>query len=171
MQPKTYQKQEISHYKKIVDVFFSLGLIIKGFDALLEVIAGIFIFSSTSKIYEYIALRLANRQFLQDPTDFWVRSFLNTASHISVASLHFAAIYLIIHGVIKLFIVLSLFAKKAWAYPTAITLLILFILYQLYRYIFTHSVLLLILSVFDIIIVWLIWQEYRMLLQAKIKFK
>ena len=36
-----------------------------------------------------------------------------------------------------------------------------FIVYQLYRFSYTHGWALIVLSVFDIVVVWLIWHEYR----------
>jgi uncharacterized membrane protein len=38
-----------------------------------------------------------------------------------------------------------------------------FIVYQLYRFTFTHGIGLIALSVFDLVVIWLIWLEYRAL--------
>ena len=46
----------------------------------------------------------------------------------------FAAIYLLSHGVIKVVLVASLFRELLWAYPAAIVVFTLFIVYQLYPY-------------------------------------
>jgi uncharacterized membrane protein len=50
---------------------------------------------------------------------------------------------------------------KLWAYPLSIWVLLAFIAYQLYRYTFTHSIGLILLSIFDLVVLWLIWHEYR----------
>ena len=72
-----------------------------------------------------------------------------------------AAIYLFGHGVIKLWIIIGLLRKKLWYYPVAMIVFGLFIVYQLYRYTFTHSFLLLLITALDFIVIGLTWHEYR----------
>ena len=73
------------------------------------------------------------------------------------------ALYLLSHGVIKLFVIIGLLQQKLWYYPTALVIFGLFIVYQLYRFSFTHSPWLLVLTVLDIIVMWLTWHEYSYL--------
>ena len=63
----------------------------------------------------------------------------------------------------KLLLVGALLRRKLWAYPIAMIAFGAFILYQLYRFTFTHSIGLIALSVFDLAVIWLIWLEYRAL--------
>ena len=52
--------------------------------------------------------------------------------------------------------------NKLWAYPWLIGLLLAFILYQLYRITAVHfSAGLTVLTIFDALLVWLTWREYR----------
>jgi uncharacterized membrane protein len=81
----------------------------------------------------------------------------------SVSDRHFYAFYLLSHGLIKIFLVAGLLRNKLWAYPAALVVMSLFILYQLYRYTYTQSFGLIVLSVFDIVVIALIWHEYRIL--------
>jgi uncharacterized membrane protein len=39
----------------------------------------------------------------------------------------------------------------------------LFIMYQLYRFSFTHSVWLLVITILDMVVIWLTWREYKYL--------
>jgi len=73
----------------------------------------------------------------------------------------FAAAYLIVHGLIKLFLVASLLLGRLWAYPLSLWFLAAFIVYQCYRYLHTHSISLVLLTVFDLAVVFLIWREYH----------
>ena len=73
----------------------------------------------------------------------------------------FVSVYLVAHGVIKIFLVAGLLRKKLWAYPTALWFLGIFILYQLYQFSHTHSLGLLALSAFDLFVASLVWREYR----------
>jgi uncharacterized membrane protein len=83
------------------------------------------------------------------------------ASDFSVASKDFYAFYLLSHGLIKLLLVIGLLRGKLWSYPASLAALGAFMVYQVYRYSYTHSPGLLVLTVFDAIVVWLIWQEWK----------
>ena len=50
---------------------------------------------------------------------------------------------------------------KIWAYHTGIVFFLLFIVYQLYRYSYTRSAWLVVLSVFDVVVIYLTWEEYK----------
>jgi uncharacterized membrane protein len=73
------------------------------------------------------------------------------------------ALYLLIHGALKLWLVLGLLREKLWYYPTAIAVFSLFIGYQLYRFSFTHSAFLLLITAIDLVVVALTWHEYNYL--------
>jgi uncharacterized membrane protein len=90
---------------------------------------------------------------------------LHVARHLSLGTEHFAAWYLLIHGVIKILLVVALLRAMLPAYPIAVIVFGAFIVYQLYRFTFTHSPGLIALSAFDGIVIWLIWFEYRALRQ------
>ena len=57
---------------------------------------------------------------------------------------------------------MGLLQKKLWSYPASLIVLGLFIIYQLYRFFYTYSLGLIVLTVFDLIIMVLIWHEYRL---------
>jgi uncharacterized membrane protein len=63
-------------------------------------------------------------------------------------------------------LVAGLLRNRLWAYPASIGVFTIFIIYQLFRYFFrTHSPLLLGITVVDIIVIWLIYHEYRQVLK------
>ena len=80
----------------------------------------------------------------------------------SLASQEFYAFYLLGHGLIKLLLVIGLLRGKLWSYPASLAALGAFMAYQMYRYSYTHSPGLLVLTVFDAAVMWLIWQEWRL---------
>jgi uncharacterized membrane protein len=61
-----------------------------------------------------------------------------------------------------MFLVAGLLRNKLWAYPASLVVLGLFIAYQFYRFSYTHGAGLIVLTVFDIIVMGLIWHEYRL---------
>ena len=73
----------------------------------------------------------------------------------------FGAIYLLVHGAVKIVLVIALLLNKLWAYPSMIIVLLIFIGYQLYRIALQPSAALALLSAFDVLIVTLTWLEYR----------
>jgi uncharacterized membrane protein len=85
------------------------------------------------------------------------------AQNFSVSSQHFYAFYLLSHGVVKIFLVIGLLKNKLWSYPASLAVMSLFIVYQLYRFFYTRSLGLIVLTVFDLIVMILIWHEYRLL--------
>ena len=69
--------------------------------------------------------------------------------------------YLLIHGAIKVLIVAGLLLNKRWSYPISIAFLTVFIAYQVYRLSVHYSIVLLILTLYDCLLVVFIWHEYR----------
>lgn len=70
------------------------------------------------------------------------------------------ALHLLAHGVMKVTLVVALLLDKVLAYPWMIILLAIFIGYQLYRIALSPSAGLIALTVFNVVIVALIWREY-----------
>ena len=141
---------------------FEVSILLKGAHALIECACGIVLaFVSTSAIVQLIN-RLTQEELVQDPHDFIAMHLLGWAQTFSVQAQHFYAFYLLSHGVAKLLLVAGLLREKHWAYPASLAVLGLFIAYQLYRFSYTHSVGLIVLTVFDVIVIGLIWHEYRL---------
>jgi uncharacterized membrane protein len=68
---------------------------------------------------------------------------------------------MIIHGLVAIAVVIALVHKKMWAFPAAGILLVLFIIYQIYRLTLAFSLILLILTLIDIAIIFFLRYEYR----------
>jgi len=73
----------------------------------------------------------------------------------------FASSYLIVHGLIKIFLVGGLLGGRLWSYLVSLWFLVAFIAYQTYRFFFTHSPWLILLNVVDLAVAFLIWREYQ----------
>lgn len=139
---------------------FEISLTLKAILAVLETIAGlILLVLGPDKITDFLAALSQGK--MVPGHDLIIRYFLSWASQYSISTHFFIAFYLISHGVIKLLVIGSLWKEKIWAFPLGITLFFLFIIYQIYRYTFTHSLWLIIISFFDIIVIYLTWKEYQ----------
>ncbi len=140
---------------------FEWGIFLKGIDGLLEVVGGIILFFLDPATLNRLILGLTQHELSQDPHDFVAAHLLNFAHNFSVDAQIFGAIYLLSHGFVKMFLVDSLWRKRLWSYPAAIIIFAVFAIYQIYRYTFTHSILLLALTVLDAAVIWLTWEEYE----------
>jgi uncharacterized membrane protein len=134
---------------------------LKGLDALAEIVSGLALLIIKPEFFLRLISALTQDELEEDSRDFVANQLANLASHISIGAQHFAAFYLLVHGVVKIVLVVALLKDKLWAYPWAIGVFGAFIVYQLYRFTYTHSLGLIALSVFDVIVIWLIWLEYR----------
>lgn len=142
---------------------FEISLIFKGIFALLEILGGIAIyFISEQWLLNYV-YDFAQTEIIANPKSFIANHLMHWVENFSVSSKHFAAFYLWSHGIIKLWLVIGLFRDRLWYYPTAIIIFGLFILYQLYRITFTHSIMLILITILDVAIIVLTWHEYRYL--------
>ena len=138
---------------------FVTGIGIKGVFGLFDTLVGFFFFS-TSAITNLITF-LTQHELGEDPTDFLANKIIEVLPYISVHTQLFVAWYFLIHGVINVLLVISVLRKKFWAYPAYMTALLLFGVYQVYRFTHTHSLILLVVTFFDAVMIWLIWREYQ----------
>ena len=139
---------------------FLLTVFLKGAHAVIECASGfVLALVSTSAIANLIN-RLTQEELIEDPKDILATHLLGWAQNFSVESKHFYAFYLLSHGVVKLLLVVGLLKRKLWAYPASLVVFGLFILYQLYRFSYTHGTGLIALTVLDIIVMFLVWHEY-----------
>mgnify|MGYP001590762921 CR=1 FL=1 len=148
--------------EKKIHLIFVLSVLLKALNGILEIILGVLLLF-TSAIAGLVQT-LVKGELIEDPSDLvanTIQNFLPFLTH----SEYFVAIYLLSHGVIKIFLVVGLLRNKLWAYSAAIVVFALFIVYQLYRYSFTHSIWLILLTIFDLFVIWLTWHEYRIIRQ------
>jgi uncharacterized membrane protein len=142
---------------------FRISVILKGLHALTEIVGGlVFYLAPVPVILNWVNL-LTQDELTEDPRDFVATHLLTAAQHLTGATESFYAIYLVSHGLIKVVLVAGLLREKLIAYPLSLIALGAFILYQIYRYSYTHSFGLIVLTVFDLIVIVLVWHEWRLL--------
>jgi uncharacterized membrane protein len=151
----------------LLDRIFDISLILKGLDGLLELVGGVLLLLVSPARLTSIVMLLTQHELSQDPKDFIATHLLAYAHTLSTAVTLFAATYLLVHGIVKVVLVVSLLKEQLWAYPWMIGFLVIFILYQMYRIILHVSVGLIALTLFDCFIVLLTVLEYRKHLQQR----
>ncbi|MCG1025398.1 DUF2127 domain-containing protein [Dehalobacter sp.] len=131
------------------------------FDGLLEIIGGILLrFLDPSRLNKLITL-LTYHELSEDPNDKIANMLVSLGHNFSISTQSFGVFYLMTHGIIKCLLILLLWRRKLWAYPLSIVSLILFIAYQIYRYTISQSTFLIVLTLFDIVLIYLTYNEYR----------
>lgn len=141
---------------------FEVSVLLKGAHALIECIGGLVLASVSTGSIASLINALTQEELVEDPKDFVATHILSLAQNFTLSTQHFYAFYLLSHGAIKVFLVIGLFRNKLWAYPASLVVLGLFIVYQLYRFSYTHGFGLIVLTVFDVFVMGLIWHEYRL---------
>ncbi|GAB3560760.1 DUF2127 domain-containing protein [Arthrobacter alkaliphilus] len=145
-----------------LDRTFRVSLILKGLDGVLELIGGILLLLIKPEQIGDLVRLLTQHELARDPNDFLANSLVHMSSNLSGSGTLFGAIYLLLHGLIKIVLVWAVLKDQLWAYPWMIAFLLVFIVYQVYRIVVAFSWGLVLLTAFDIFIVWITGREYRL---------
>src|SRR2546425_6287379 len=145
----------------LLDRTFEVGIILKGLDRVLEVVGGLLLLVVSPATINQLVRSLTQHELSQDPHDFIATHLLQAANGLTGSSVRFGAIYLLVHGLVKIVLVAALLRDQLWAYPWMIAFLGIFIAYQAYRMTFAPSVGLAARTVFDAFVAWLTYREYR----------
>jgi len=141
---------------------FKISILLKGAHSVIEIAGGLALYLVTTGTIVNLVKLATQEELIEDPNDYIASHFLAMAQHFSVASKSFYAFYLLSHGAIKLLLVIGLLRNQVWSYPASLVAMAAFIVYQLYRFSYTHSPGLIALTVFDLVVIALIWHEWRM---------
>jgi uncharacterized membrane protein len=147
----------------LVHRVFILGIVAKALNGIVEILAGVGLFLVPPATLSHALLFLTRHELIEDPHDLLANYLVRVARQLSVHTQWFGAVYLLSHGVIKVGLVWALWQRHLWAYPAAIVFFLLFIIYQVYRYTFAPSPWLVVLTVVDLVVVWVTWLEYKRL--------
>jgi len=137
---------------------FRTGITLKGVDGLLEGLAGILLVVDPDIIWR-IGIKLWLSETFHDPTPL-APHLAHVSEKLANANPHFAAAYLLAHGIAKVVLVAALWMDKLWAYPLAIAGFSGFVVWEILRFTHTHSLGLILLALFDLAVIALIWMEY-----------
>src|SRR5215216_1828197 len=147
--------------RDLLDQTFEVGIILKGLDGVLEVLGGLLLLMVSPATFNRVVTSLTQHELSEDPHDILANHLLKTAHGLTGSAVLFGAVYLLAHGLVKVVLVAALLKNQLWAYPWTIVFLGVFIVYQLYRLSLKPSLGLTALTIFDAVIAWLTWREYR----------
>lgn len=154
------QVRENPWYERI----YKVGVAIKGFDGLVELIAGVLLLTAPQLLHT--VLQGVSGEALEHNGRFMAYIAENVAhidADLSKSGLLFVAIFLLSHGVVKLALVYALLKEIVWAYPYALIILAGFLVYQVYAFAIHPTFSMAVFSLLDAIIIWLVWGEWQKL--------
>jgi len=149
------------HLFKSRHIAFQIAILLKGLDGLLEIAAGLVFSIVRPEGISRFVFFLTHGELAEDPGDFLSNQLVAAAHLLTPGTELFLVFYLFVHGAVKVFLVGSLWHNKAWAYPASLGVLSVFLFYQIFRVALSHSPLLLVFSVVDAVIIWLIWRDWQ----------
>ena len=147
--------------ERVLDLVFLIGVLFKGIDGLVELVGGVLLLFVAPAQLIGLAGSLTAAELAEDPHDLLANLLLNGVAHLGSGGKTFLAAYLLLHGVVKLAIVVALLIGSRRIYPWAMAALGLFLIFQIYEMFTQPSVGVAVLTVFDAVIIWLTWREWR----------
>jgi uncharacterized membrane protein len=150
-----------SKIERVLHQIFEFGIFIKAINGVWETLSGFFILFAGKETLSKLFYFLSNKELLEDPSDMFFSFLSGFLENLSHSTQVFISFYILIHGILNLFLVIQLYRDKIWAYLATITVMIIFIFYQIHRIILHHSIFLTAITVFDILFVILAWHEYN----------
>jgi len=140
---------------------FRYGMYWRIFYGALRTVLGLVLLKLINVPFSELLYRLLGQEVIEDPSDF----LFTTANYFlqlhPLSVTYFLSAYLIFWGITDIFLSICLLKHRLWAFPVSLGLIVLFVLYELYRFTHTHSLMLLGVICIDGIIFWLIHREYR----------
>lgn len=152
--------------ERIIHRVFEVGIVLKAVHGIIECVSGIVLYLVSTTTIIGLVQSITQSELVEDPKDVVANYLLTMAHGFSLSTKSFYAFYLLSHGIVKLALAAGLLANRLWAYPASLIVLALFIVYQVYRFSYTYAPGLVVLTVFDIVIIWLVWHEYRIMRQV-----
>src|SRR5258706_7737611 len=132
--------------RDLLDRTFEISIIAKGLDGLLELVGGVLLLAVGPTTINHIIVGITQHELSEDPHDLIATRLLHFGAGLTGSAVTFAAAYLLVHGIVKVVLVVALLRNKLWAYPWLIVTLVIFIGYQLYRIALTPTAWLILLT-------------------------
>ncbi|MFZ1075771.1 MAG: DUF2127 domain-containing protein [Minisyncoccia bacterium] len=140
---------------------FDLALILKIINGVFEMLAAFVILVIPSSLVLRIAEYVTSGEIAEDPNDFFATNIRAAAHTFAVHTHYFVALYLVLHGAVKVVLVSGIFQKRRNAYTLFMIALALFGSYELFLGEIRAELLLDVLATLDFCLLLLTAHEYR----------
>lgn len=146
---------------RILDLGFLIGVFFKGIDGLVELVGGVVLLFVTPAHLQGAVHAATAGELSEDPHDILATLLRHGVAHLGGRGVVYVALYLLLHGVVKVAIVVALLIGSKRVYPWAMAALGAFVVFQIYELITAPSAGVVALTVFDVFIIWLTWREWH----------
>ncbi len=150
--------------KSWFETVYKVAVGLKGLNGALELVSGILLLISPSLLHRLLAAILGEAQEHNGRVFRFLAEYIaGVDADLLKSGLWFLTAFLLIHGIVKLALVYCLLKEIVRAYPVALIILSIFLLYQIYVLIVAPGPLMIFLTLLDAVIIWLVWNEYQKL--------
>lgn len=150
------------HPKSLIDDLFEIGIVIKGIDGALEMLGGLLLWLVHPALVNSWIQRLTLHELAEHPQiTLWPKVLSYESTHVYKGIAVFAVIYLLGHGLVKLGIAISLLRTLKYAYQFALGGMAVLIAIELFRLGTHFTIILTVFTLFDFVVTYLIWREWR----------
>jgi uncharacterized membrane protein len=147
-----------------LDKVFEVSVILKAVDAGLELIGGSLLLVLSPHFIDRLTSALTQHELSKNPHNS-IATFISHAGHnLAHNSRLFGGLYLLLHGLVKLAVIIGVLKQKLWAYPWLMIVLFAFICFQVWDILHKFTLGLTLLSLFDsfiIVLTWFEWQKHK----------
>lgn len=141
---------------------FEFSVLTKGFTGVWETVSGfLFLFLNKTTLGGWFSLLVRN-ELVEDPDDKFINFLTHALQNLSSDAKTFAALYVLAHGLLNIFLVVQLYRNKHWAYLVIIWAMLISLPYEIYRISIHHSAILTTITIFDAFFIALAWREYKL---------
>ena len=145
----------------IINIGFYVSLILKGANALIELIGGFLMLIISHDWLNKLILSIALPELRDDPDDPLMNYLI--VHGLNISSQHSIAVFMLFHGLAKAIIIWLLWKNKMWAYPLAFVAFGIFISYEAHSFWENQSLFMLLIVILDLVVITMIALKYRSL--------
>lgn len=153
--------EETPAEEKQIYEFFLVSVLLKGFISVMEVVAGVAILFIPTELFLSVTTSVVQTMPPVAPFTFISEHLLAEVAKYTSATAVFLSVYLLSRGLVKTGLIWALLKNKLWAYPVSLVILAGFVAYQFYQIATGHSLLVIGITLFDLVVMYFIWREYR----------
>lgn len=147
--------------EKLTHRLFILTILAKGSLGLVQLATAAAIFLGFTDRLPSLAQLLVAAELAEDPNDFLAARIMSLVGALPETDLTFYTYYFAAHGILHVAIVAALLMGANWAYPSTIAVLGIFVIYQILEWSAVGGTMLIVLSVIDLLVIYLTLLEWR----------
>jgi uncharacterized membrane protein len=164
--------EPMRHLHFNLDKVFEVSVLLKAVDAGLELIGGTLLLAVSPHFIDRLTNTITQHALRNDPHNSIATFIANSGHNLAHNSRLFGGLYLVLHGLVKLAVIIGVLKQKLWAYPWLMIVLFAFICFQVWDILHKFTLGLTLLSLFDsfiIVLTWFEWQKHKRQLPEKQK--